>query len=93
MQYWNGFARFQDNLVQNFNIKQPNVDEDDPWIGILSATEFVNILTTNRLKGYNLGNLLFGRDMILRIKHKVYWDLFARKIRQRLLKIISSKKV
>ena len=63
------------NLVQTFNIKETYVDEDDPWSGILSAESFVIHKTTNRLKGYSIGQLLFGRDMILPIKHKVDWEL------------------
>ena len=61
------------NLVQNFNISQTYVDENYPWTGILAAVEFAILSTTNRQKCYSPGPLVFGRDMILPIKHKVDW--------------------
>ena len=61
------------NLVRTLNIKEAYFDEDDPWSGI-SAEEACEIIsTTNRLKGYSMGLLVFGLDIILPIKHKVYW--------------------
>ena len=41
----------------------------------LSSGIFHNYLNINRLKGYILGELLFGCDMILLIKHIVDWEL------------------
>ena len=61
------------NLVWKFNIAQNYVDKDDPWSGILAAAPFEICLPTNRLKVYSLGQLLFVRDMIRLIKHKVDW--------------------
>ena len=40
--------QFLGNLVHNYNITQTHVDEDDPCLGILAATEFVIHSTTNR---------------------------------------------
>ena len=59
------------NLVQTYTITQTYIDKDDPWSGIMTAAEFTMISTTNRLKGYSLGQLVFGRDVILLIKHKL----------------------
>ena len=67
------------NLVRTFNISKTYVDEDDPWTGILSASSLEIISTINRQNSYSPGQLVFGRDMILLVKHKVYWEL----IRQR----------
>ena len=55
--------------MRNFDIKGTYVDKDDPWSGILAAAAS-GILSKNGLKGYSPGQLLFGRDMILPIKHK-----------------------
>ena len=63
------------NLVRNFNITQTYVDKYDPWWGILAAAEFATFSTTNRLKSYSPGQLVFGRDIILLIKHRVDWEL------------------
>ena len=40
-----------------------------------SAAVFAISSKTNRLKGYSPSQLVFGRDMIIPIKHKVYWEL------------------
>ena len=61
------------NLVRNFNVQKTYVDKNDPWMGILSAAAFVIISTTSRQKGYSPGQLIFGGDMILPIKHRVDW--------------------
>ena len=45
----------------------------------MDASEFAIFSTTNRLKGYSLVQLVFCSDMIILIKHRVYWEL----IRQR----------
>ena len=59
--------------MQTCNIKQTYVDEDDLWLGILAAELLEIRSTSNRLKVYSLGQLVFGDDMILLIKHKVDW--------------------
>ena len=63
------------NLVRTFNIQQTYVDENEPWTGILDAAAFAIFSTTNRQKNYSLGQLIFGPDMILLIKHRVDWEL------------------
>ena len=42
---------------------------------ILAAAAFEICSTTNRQKGYSLGQLIFVRDMIIPIKHRVDWEL------------------
>ena len=59
------------DLVRTFNISQTYVDEDELWSVILDAAEFAIVPTTSRLKGYILGQLVLGHDMILPIKHNV----------------------
>ena len=48
-------------------------------MGILAAAAFEILSATNRLKVYSAGQLVFGRDMIIPIKHMMDWEL----IRQR----------
>ena len=55
----------------DYIIKDTYYDKDELKSGILAATAFAIISTENSLKVYSQGQLLFGRDMILRIKHKV----------------------
>ena len=62
------------NLVPNFNIStQTYVDKNDPWTSILDAAAFVILSTTNRKNCYSPGQLIFSRDMIILIKHRVDW--------------------
>ena len=62
------------NLVWTFNIStQSYVDKNYLWTDILSADEFAILSTTNRQKSYSPRQLIFGRDMILPIKHRVDW--------------------
>ena len=62
-----------------FNITETYVDEGSPWLGILTAAEFSICSTTNMLKFYSTGRLVFGRDIILPIKHKVDWELICKR--------------
>ena len=59
------------NLVKDFNIQQTYVDKNDPHTGVLAAAAFVICSSTSRKKVYSLGQLIFDRDMILPIKHRV----------------------
>ena len=68
------------NLVQTFNISTKTyIDKNDLWTGILAAAAFAISTTTNRKKGYSPGQLIFRRDMILPIKHRVNWELIRQK--------------
>ena len=57
------------NLVRTCNITQTYADEDGPWLEILTASALLILSTTNMLNGYSTGQLVFGCDMILPIKH------------------------
>ena len=62
------------NLVWTFNIQQNYVDKNDPWAGILAVAEFAIISTTSSQNVHSTGQLIFGRDMVLPIKHRVNWE-------------------
>ena len=64
-----------DNCVCTWNIKNTYVDGYEPWLGILAAEVFSIFSTANRLKCYTPGQMIFGRAMILPIRHKAYWKL------------------
>ena len=61
--------------MRNYNIKATYVDKYYPWSGILSVVAFAILPTENSLKGYIPGQLLFGLDIILLIKHKYNWQI------------------
>ena len=79
------------NLVQTFNIYQTYVNENDPWTGILAAAEFGILSTTNRKKVYSPGQLRFGRDMVLTIKHRLDWESICQKNQTQINKDIIRK--
>ena len=62
-----------ENLSRTCNITETFIDKDDPWSGFLAETALTICSTTNGLKFYSPGQILFGRDMIIPIKHKVDW--------------------
>ena len=61
--------------MRTHNIQDIFIDKDDTWLVNLSAAEFSVISATNGLKDYSPGKSVFGRDMIIPIKHTVDWEL------------------
>ena len=58
----------------------------------LEAASFAIHSTTNRLEGQSLGLLVFGRDIILPIKHNVNWELIRQKKQRKMNKYNIHKK-
>ena len=54
-----------ENLVHTFNLQNNYIDEDDPWSGILAATDFAVRSTYHITLQFTPGQIVFGRDMIL----------------------------
>ena len=80
------------NLLRTFSIStQTHVDKNDPWTGILASSEFAIHSTSNREKGYSLGHLIFGRNMIISIKHTADWQLIRQKKKTQINKYIICK--
>ena len=75
------------NLVRTFNVQQTYIDKNYPWTRILASALFVIHSAASRQKGYSPGQLIFGRDMILPIKHSVGWELIRLKNRRKLIEI------
>jgi hypothetical protein len=59
------------NILRTFELEDS--DSDDPWMGILSATAFAIRSTYHTTLKATPGQLVFGRDMILNIKHIANW--------------------
>ena len=72
------------NIIRTFELQTNYMDEDDPWIGILSATAFAVRSTYHTTLQKTPGQLVFGRDMIFNIEHLANWE----HIRARKQKII-----
>ena len=56
-----------------FDLQNNNLDEDEPWSGILPATDFaVQIIYYTTLQA-TPGQLFFGRDMMINTPFMVEW--------------------
>ena len=79
------------NLVHNFKVQKPYVGKNDPWTGILAYAAFSIRSTTIRQKCYSPGQLIFGHDMILLIKHRVDWGLICQQKQTQMIRDNDSK--
>jgi hypothetical protein len=57
------------NIVRTFELENNYLDEEDPWKGIISATAFAIGSTFHATLRKSPGQLVFGRGIILNIKH------------------------
>jgi transposase InsO family protein len=70
------------NIVRTFELESNYLDEQDPWKGILSATAFAIRSTFHTTLRSTPGQLVFGRDMILNIKHEANWEYIKERKQQ-----------
>jgi hypothetical protein len=62
------------NLIRALEFQDnPYIDKNDPWGGILAATAYALRATIHTTLRATPGQLVFGRDMVLPIQHKVDW--------------------
>jgi hypothetical protein len=62
------------NIIRTFELENNYLDDEDPWKGILSATAFAVRSTFHTTLQNTPGQLVFGRDMILNVKHEANWE-------------------
>ena len=72
------------NIIRTFELESNYMDDDDPWKGILSATAFAVRSTFHTTLQNTPGQLVFGRDMILNVKHEANWE-YIRQQKQKLI--------
>jgi hypothetical protein len=58
------------NIIHTFELENNYLDDNDPWKGIRSATAFAVQSTFHTALQNTCGQLVFGCDMILNVKHK-----------------------
>ena len=74
------------NIIRTFEMnKKTDIDEEDPWSGVLSATMFATRATYHMTNQTMLTQLVFGRDAILNTTFEANWQY----IRERKQKIIN----
>ena len=77
------------NVLRTFEIQKDELDEDDPWSGILAATMFATRATVHTTLQKTPMQLVFGRDAILNIAHDACWNL----IKDRKQKLINKNNI
>ena len=72
------------NMIRTFRMHETEIDESDPWSGVLSATMFATRATLHTTLQATPSQLVFGRDAIMNIKHEANWK-FIRERKQKLI--------
>ena len=60
------------NIIRTFDVS--NIVNNDPWSGILAATMFAVHATYHTTLQASPMQIVFGRDVILNIKHVADWE-------------------
>ena len=82
--------------MRTYNIKEAYLDYYNPWLVILAEATFAILSKQNRLNSYIPGQLAFGYDMILLIKHKMDLGLILQRNQTQIYKHkirVNSKRV
>lgn len=73
------------NMIRSFQMgSNEEVDEEDPWSGILSAVAFAVRATVHSTTRATPMQLVFGRDAIFNVQHIADWQ-FVKERKQRLI--------
>lgn len=71
------------NMIRTFQVQ--NMDEENPWIGILSAVAFAIRATVHTTTQATPMQLVFGRDAMLNIQFNANWKMIQQR-KQKLIK-------
>ena len=58
------------NMIRTFHMHDTEIDEEDPWSGILSAVMFATRATVHTAMQATPMQLVFGRDAILNVQYE-----------------------
>ena len=61
------------NVICTFNIKKMDLDDENPWEGILFSSMFAIRSMVHTTSQHTLSQLVFGRDVILNISQEANW--------------------
>ena len=73
------------NIIRTFQMNKIEVDEEDPWSGVLAATMFATRSTYHTTTQATPAQLVFGRDAILNTRFDANWKMI-RDRKQRAIK-------
>ena len=71
-------------MVRTFELENKYLDKEDPWKSILGAVAFAVRSTIHTTTQSTPAQLVYGRDMILNIKHMANWE-FIRARKQKMI--------
>ena len=74
------------NILRTFRVQEDELDEEDPWGGILSATMFATRATIHTTLNKTPMQLVFGRDAILNISHEACWKIIKDRKQKQIIK-------
>ena len=72
------------NMIRSCQVGTVELDEDNPWTGILSAVAWAIRSTYHTTLDASPGELVFGRDMIWNISHVANWQYIKERKQQRI---------
>jgi hypothetical protein len=79
------------NIIRTFELENNYLNDNDPWKGILSATAFAVQSTFYTTLQNTPGQLVFGRDMILNVKHEANWEYICAEKQNKRIKNIKAE--
>jgi hypothetical protein len=77
------------NIIHTYELEKNYLDDNDPWKGILSATVFAVQFSFHTTLQNTPGQLVFGCDMILNVKHEANWEYIC--ARKQIIRIKNNK--
>ena len=79
------------NMVRTFELENKYLDKEDPWKAILSATAFAVRSTISITTQSTPAQLVFGKAMMLNIKHMANWEFIRDRTKIKSTKITKGK--
>ena len=74
------------NMIRTFSVQDMELDEEDPWSGILAAVGFAIRATVHTTLQATPLQLVFGRDAVLSIPHIANWQ-YIKDRKQKLIRV------
>ena len=70
------------NIISTFTIQEMDLDDENPWEGILSFTMLAIWSMVHNTMQHTPSQLVFGSDMILNINQEANWQIIKQQNRQ-----------
>ena len=70
------------SMIKSFRVHDAELDEEDPWAGILGAVMFATRATIHHTNRATPTQLVFGRDAILNVTHEANWHYIKQRKRK-----------